>query len=103
AHRILGVQSATLLGLVVTILFVANAVAGPVVMRYVRTRAAPVGLVCTATGLLLVAASLVLVSPVGFFLATVLTGAGHGGSIAAGTAAATRSEERRVGRAFDGR
>lgn len=89
AHRILGVQSATLLGLVVTILFVANAVAGPVVMRYVRTRAAPVGLVCTATGLLLVAASLVLVSPVGFFLATVLTGAGQGVSIAAGTAAAT--------------
>lgn len=98
AHEILGVDSVTLLGLVVTLLFVANAVAGPTVMRYVRTRAAPLGLACTAAGLLLVAVFVEAGSAAGFFLATAFTGAGQGVSIAAGIAIAAATG-RRAGRA----
>lgn len=86
ARDLLGVRSEAVLGLVVTVLFTANAVAGAVLPRLGRHALIQLGLLLMAAGL-----SAATLAPYAggvplFFCGTVICGAGQGSVIAAGTA-----------------
>lgn len=90
ARDLLGVRSETMLGLVVSLMFTANAVAGPALLRRGEVAALRFGLGLIVGGLALVAASPYAGGLAGFLAGTVAAGAGQGAVIAAGTAEVSR-------------
>lgn len=86
ARDLLGVNSETVLGVVVSLLFAANALAGATLIRLPTRLVWPIGLILVLAGLALIAVSPAL-GGVGLFLGgTIVLGAGQGTIIAVGVA-----------------
>lgn len=97
ADRLLDVHATSVLGLVSTVLFSANAISSCFVLRLGVARSWQIGLLLVAFGLAGVTGAIAVASVLGFFVLTACTGAGQGLAIAAGTAEMSRRVSRSGG------